>query len=74
MISGPIAKVGSQVDKDGTYVTIIKKINKTVIKGKSAFTTCDRLIPVIHEVTNKLSPIGGVIIPISIFTTIMIPK
>ena len=31
-------------------------------------------IPVIPLVTNKFNPTGGVTIPISIFTTIMIPK
>ena len=46
----------------------------TRTKGRAAFTTCTRLMPVIPEVTNRLSPMGGVIMPISMFTTMMIPR
>jgi hypothetical protein len=74
IISGPINKVGSHVEIIGIYVTRIKNTNNTAQKGIAAFTTLTMLIPVIPEVTKRFSPIGGVIIPISIFTTIIMPK
>ena len=74
MISGPINIVGNHVESQGTYVTRIKNTNRTPTNGAAAFTTWAKLIPVMPEVTNKFNPTGGVIIPISILTTIMIPK
>ena len=74
MISGPINVVGNQVDTQGTYVTIIRKRNITATHGSAAFTTFIIDIFATPAVTNKLSPTGGVIMPISIFTTIMMPR
>ena len=74
IISGPMMLYGSQVEIAGMYVTRIRKTNSTATNGAAAFTTRERLMPVIPEVTNRFKPIGGVIIPISMFTTMMIPK
>ena len=74
MISGPIKVVGNQVDTHGTYVTIIRNKNITPTQGNAAFTTFIIDILATPAVTNKLRPTGGVIIPISIFTTIIMPK
>ena len=74
MISGPIINVGNHVEIAGMYVTMIKKINITPKKGSAARTTLIIGIPATPEVTNRFKPTGGVIIPISMFTTMMIPR
>ena len=53
---------------------IPRNITKIVIQGRAPFNTSTIVIPVIPLVTNKLSPTGGVTIPISIFTTMIIPR
>ena len=74
MISGPIIKVGNHVEIAGMYVTIIKKMNITPKNGSAARTTLIIGIPATPEVTKRFKPTGGVIIPISMFTTMMIPR
>ena len=74
MISGPIKYVGNHVDKMGIYVTMIKNTNNTAKNGNAARTTLIMGIPATPEVTKRFNPTGGVIIPISIFTTMMIPR
>src|SRR3546814_14057775 len=51
-----------------------RKTSRIISHGKAARTTCRIGIPVIPEVTNRLSPTGGVIMPISMFTTMMMPR
>ena len=72
--SGPIRSVGNQVDRNGKYVTKIKNINIILTNGIAARITSATDISATPAVTNKLSPTGGVIIPISIFTTIIMPR
>ena len=55
-------------------MTIIRNTNKTAKNGNAARTTDIIGIFATPEVTKRLSPTGGVIMPISIFTTIMIPR
>ena len=74
IISGPIKYVGRKVERIGTYVTRIKKTNNTAKKGSAARTTDIMGIPATPEVTNRFNPTGGVIIPISMFTTMIIPR
>ena len=53
---------------------MIKNTNNTAKNGNAAFTT--RIIDMFAtpDVTKRFKPTGGVIIPISMFTTMMIPK
>ena len=74
MISGPIIKVGNHIEMAGMYVTIMRKMNITPKNGNAARTTLIIGIPATPEVTNRFKPTGGVIIPISMFTTMMIPR
>ena len=60
--------VGRNVEIQGTYVTKIKKTNRTPRKGRAALTTDIIGIPATPEVTKRFNPTGGVIIPISMFT------
>ena len=46
----------------------------TARKGSAALTTDMIGIPATPDVTKRFKPTGGVIIPISILTTIMMPK
>ena len=72
--SGPIKAVGRNVDIHGTYVTMIKKTNKIIKNGRAARTTLIIGIPATPDVTNRFRPTGGVIMPISMFTTMMMPR
>ena len=74
MISGPIIKVGNHVETAGMYVTIMRKMNIMPKNGSAARTTLIIGMPATPEVTNRFRPTGGVIIPISMFTTMMIPR
>ena len=49
-------------------------MNKTPKNGKAALTTDIIGILATPDVTNRFKPTGGVIIPISIFTTMIIPR
>ena len=66
--------LGRNVEIQGTYVTKIKKTKRTPRNGRAAFTTDIIGIPATPEVTKRFNPTGGVIIPISILTTMIIPK
>ena len=72
--SGPIIALGRTVEIHGTYVIMIRNTNMMARNGNAARTTPIIDIPATPAVTNKFRPTGGVIIPISIFTTIMIPR
>jgi len=74
MISGPIIRVGNHVLRAGIYVTMIKNTKRTARKGKAARTTLIIGMFATPDVTNRFSPTGGVIIPISMFTTMMMPR
>ena len=49
-------------------------MNMMPTQGRAAFTTFMTDIPATPAVTNKFNPTGGVIMPISMFTTMMIPR
>ena len=66
IISGPMIILGRNVEIQGTYVTKIKKINKTPRKGRAALTTDIIGIPATPEVTKRFNPTGGVIMPIGL--------
>ena len=53
---------------------MIKKLSMIISQGVAAFTTSHNGIPVTPEVTNRFKPTGGVIMPISMFTVMMMPK
>ena len=59
--------------KEGTEVIVQVDKEERGTKG-AALTTFIIGIPATPDVTNRFSPTGGVIIPISIFTTMMIPR
>ena len=51
------------------------KKKKTLIShGIAARMVCPRVSPVTAEVTNRFSPTGGCTRPISMFTTITMPR
>lgn len=52
----------------------MRKINRTPRNGNAARTTRIIGIPATPEVTKRFKPTGGVIIPISMFTTMMTPR
>tara|TARA_B110000003_G_C16185070_1_gene352985 strand:+ start:101 stop:274 length:174 start_codon:yes stop_codon:yes gene_type:complete len=56
------------------YVTKIKNTNKTQRNGSAALTTDIMGIPATPDVTKRFNLIDGVIIPIYMLTTIIIPK
>ena len=66
--------VGRYVESHGIYVIKIKNTNNTAKNGNAARTTAIIGMPATPEVTNKFNPTGGVIIPISMLTTMMMPR
>eukprot|EP00326_Haptolina_ericina_P038970 CAMPEP_0181239132 /NCGR_PEP_ID=MMETSP1096-20121128/39757_1 /TAXON_ID=156174 ORGANISM="Chrysochromulina ericina, Strain CCMP281" /NCGR_SAMPLE_ID=MMETSP1096 /ASSEMBLY_ACC=CAM_ASM_000453 /LENGTH=53 /DNA_ID=CAMNT_0023334781 /DNA_START=41 /DNA_END=202 /DNA_ORIENTATION=- len=53
---------------------MIKNTKSTAVNGNAALTTDIIGILATPDVTNRFRPTGGVIIPISMFTTMMMPR
>ncbi len=53
---------------------MIRKTKSTPRNGSAARTTRIIGMPATPEVTKRFRPTGGVIIPISMFTTMMMPR
>jgi TRAP-type uncharacterized transport system fused permease subunit len=65
---------GSQSAICGTYVTNTRNTSSTESHGTASRTTSITDMPVMPAVTNRFSPTGGVTIPISRFTVMMMPR